>query len=193
MNIEKIFNETGIFKDIKLDIVLFESKYPILFTCKDGNEVYLFVCCLVNSKEAIWIGSKTKYETLIGLLKNKVTIREALWKDSIEKLLINYSGLDKIAKCEVVDREKIPDQLLPTRGEYMDAEDDEYSEEISIFESRSKNIEYTIKSQTNKFFMISYRGELVSLPDDYFSPDVKASKDISFELEPILGKNVVIC
>ena len=33
MQIEKIFGEIPIFHDIKIDKILFESSYPILFTC----------------------------------------------------------------------------------------------------------------------------------------------------------------
>ena len=48
-----------------------------MFTCKNGEDVYLFICCLVNFEKIQWIGSKTTYENLIELLKNEITIRKA--------------------------------------------------------------------------------------------------------------------
>ena len=94
MEVERIFNKVPMFKDLKLDIVLFESKYPVLFTCINENEVYLFSCCLVNAKVAKWIGTKTDYETLIKLLQNTITIREAFLSVSDEKIIIEYDGLN---------------------------------------------------------------------------------------------------
>lgn len=40
MNFEKIFNESGLFKNIKIDTILFEERYPVLFTCLEGDRVY---------------------------------------------------------------------------------------------------------------------------------------------------------
>lgn len=43
MQIEKIFGEIPIFHDIKIDKILFESSYPILFTCIENRNIYLSV------------------------------------------------------------------------------------------------------------------------------------------------------
>lgn len=40
MQIEKIFGEIPIFHDIKIDKILFESSYPILFTCIENRNIY---------------------------------------------------------------------------------------------------------------------------------------------------------
>lgn len=77
MNVEKIFQRIPDFKNIIVDTILFESKYPVLFTCKNENDIYFFICCLVNASVVKWIGTKTDYDTLIELLENKVTIRTA--------------------------------------------------------------------------------------------------------------------
>ena len=39
MQIEKIFGEIPIFHDIKIDKILFESSYPILFTCIENRNM----------------------------------------------------------------------------------------------------------------------------------------------------------
>ena len=43
MKIEKIFRNIPKFHDIVLDKILFESKYPVLFTCKNEQDIYLFI------------------------------------------------------------------------------------------------------------------------------------------------------
>ena len=84
MEIEKMFTKIPSFQRIILDPILFESKYPVLFTCKNDDDIYLF---LIE-----YDGGKVKYE----------------WKKSNE----------------------ISDNILPTIGEYIDAEKGEYKEEI---------------------------------------------------------------
>ena len=42
MQIEKIFEKIAIFRDIKMDKILFERSYPILFTCIENRDIYLF-------------------------------------------------------------------------------------------------------------------------------------------------------
>ena len=88
MQIEKIFGEIPIFQDIKMDKILFESSYPILFTCIEHRNIYLFICCVNNSDETKWIGTKTSYPNLIELLTNEITIRDAFANVTDKKFLI---------------------------------------------------------------------------------------------------------
>ena len=48
MKIENVFRKIPEFSNIVLDIILFESKYPVMFTCKNKGDLYLFICCLVT-------------------------------------------------------------------------------------------------------------------------------------------------
>lgn len=136
MNVEKIFNNTKMFNKIKMDTILVEDKYPVLFTCRDKNDTYLFICCFVNSKVIKWIGTKIKCETLIELLKNEITIRAAFAGNYDEKLLIEYSELEENTSVKKVHPNMIPENYLPTGASYMDAEEGEFEEEIRIFSSR---------------------------------------------------------
>ena len=43
MQIEKIFGKIPIFHDIKIDKILFESSYPILFTCIENRNMVEFI------------------------------------------------------------------------------------------------------------------------------------------------------
>ena len=53
------------------------GKYPVLFTCKNDKDIYLFICYYVNSEQIKWIGTRTTYDNLIDLLENKIAIRDA--------------------------------------------------------------------------------------------------------------------
>lgn len=88
MQIEKIFGEIPIFHDIKIDKILFESSYPILFTCIENRNIYLFICCVNNSDVTKWIGTKTSFPNLIELLTNKIAIRDTFANVTDKKFLI---------------------------------------------------------------------------------------------------------
>ncbi len=127
---ENIFKKIPEFSNIVLDTILFESKYPVMFTCKNKGDLYLFICCLVNAEKVEWIGSRTTYDNLIDLLENKITIRDAFLNITENKIIIEYNG--KETDYKIVKGNDVPDDLLPTAGEYMEAEGDEYEEEIRI-------------------------------------------------------------
>lgn len=115
------------------------GKYPVLFTCKNDKDIYLFICYYVNSEKIKWIGTRTTYDNLIDLLENKITIRDAFLNVTNNKIMIEYNG--KAVEYELKKSSEIPDEILPTVGEYMDVEEGEYEEEIVEFKERNNNIE----------------------------------------------------
>ncbi len=118
-------------------------------------QVYRLFGCLVNAKIVKWIGTKTNYDTLIKLLQNKITIREAFLEVNKEKIVIEYDGQDVL--YNVVDKTLVPLELLPTDEEYMNAEEDEYAEEIAEFEDRKGNLEFRIVPRINSYYVVAYR------------------------------------
>lgn len=112
------------------------GKYPVLFTCKNDKDIYLFICYYVNSEKIKWIGTRTTYDNLIDLLENKIAIRDAFLNVTNNKIMIVYDG--KEVKYEIKKASEIPDEVLPTIGEYMDAEDGEYEEEIVEFKKETR-------------------------------------------------------
>ena len=137
MQIEKIFRKIPIFRDIKIDKILFESSYPILFTCIENINIYLFICCVNNSDETKWVGTKTSYPNLIELLTNEITIRDAFANVTDKKFLITkkVTGVN----FNEVDFKDLPQDLLPTAGEFLETESGELEEEILCFEERMES------------------------------------------------------
>lgn len=168
MKMEAILKQISIFKEPLMDMILFESTYPVLFTCTDGKEVFLFSCCLVNAKIMKWIGTKTSYDVLIQLLQDKITIRDAFLSVDKEMLVIEYDG--ETVRCDIVDKLKVTAELLPTAGEYMDVEDDEYVEEIAIFEERNKNLELKVLPRKNSYYTFTHSLNIV-LTENFFAVD----------------------
>lgn len=174
MKIENIFRTIPGFQNIVLDTILFESKYPVMFTCKNEGDVYLFICCLVTADTVEWIGTKTTYGNLVALLENKVTIREAFLKVTDNKIIVKYNG--KNVEYKIEKGSKIQDHLLPAADEYMDAEEDEYTEEIKEFKKRDRNIEYVITPRSNRLLVFHYKGQSRLVMDDDFSMNLDMMK-----------------
>lgn len=189
MKVENIFRNIPDFHNIVLDTILFESKYPVMFTCKNEKDIYLFICCFVTADKAEWIGTKTTYDNLIELLENKITIRAAFLNITENKIIIDYDG--KNVDYRVEKSCDIPENLLPTVGEYMDAEDDEYAEEIAVFKRQNATIEYVIKPRINRFLVFQYSGNSVLASDDIFSMDLDERKLNHYKIEKIYNQKVV--
>ena len=189
MKVENIFRNIPDVHNIVLDTILFESKYPVMFTCKNEKDIYLFICCFVTADKAEWIGTKTTYDNLIELLENKITIRAAFLNITENKIIIDYDG--KNVDYRVEKSCDIPENLLPTVGEYMDAEDDEYAEEIAVFKRQNATIEYVIKPRINRFLVFQYSGNSVLASDDIFSMDLDERKLNHYKIEKIYNQKVV--
>ena len=128
MNVEKILQSVSKLKGIRLDMVLFEAKYPIIFTCKKENQKYLFSCCAYSSNDVKWIGVKTDSNTVLKMLQNEITVREAFLKDEGKLMVISYNGQKVI--CEFLDKDGVSPELLPTEEMYFEAEEGELQEEM---------------------------------------------------------------
>lgn len=128
------FKEIG---SLKLDKIFFESYYPILFTClNEKNDVFLCVCCQADLNVRKWLITDVSPKTVIELLSNKITIRDSFLKDRGSKYTIIYNMENKnfqIEENNIEDWDEEKSIDLPTSGEYMDAEEDEFLEEIEYY------------------------------------------------------------
>jgi hypothetical protein len=138
---KKVFYETQKYGKLYIDKILFETYLPILFTCKnDMNDIFICVCCQDNENGKKWLISETDGKVMVELLQNKLSIREAFLKNVGLKLSIFFDGQNY--REEYDNSDWTPDSIyLPKPDSYIDAEDDEYAEEIEYFMSWHK-IEY---------------------------------------------------
>lgn len=131
--IEKKISGFSPFRGFHIDQVLFEADYPVLFSGIIGHQEYLLVCPVANRAEMVWLAVETSRADIISMLENRITIREAFTTDIGKKYLICYDGAS--IRGRMISLGDIPDELLPSPGEYMEAEDGEYDEEIEYYRS----------------------------------------------------------
>lgn len=136
INISKILKKCDQLKNADIDKILFEGAYPVLFTMTDDEKEFLVICPVANSKEMTWIVSETSFSNLIELLTNKITIRDAFLAVSDDKICLKYDGNNMETTRK--KRQMFPEKLLPDAGEFLDAEVDEFKEEIEYYRKREQ-------------------------------------------------------
>ena len=116
-----------------IDKVLFESYYPIVFTCvNEKKNVFICVCCQNNAKKCKWLLGKTNGISIARMLRNEITIRQLLLEYSSEKISVDYDGNGYAISHNNSDwDEKSP--YMPKEDSYMYTEDEEFEDEINYF------------------------------------------------------------
>lgn len=120
-----------------MDSILAEFRYPILFTCQDNKgDMYLVTCFHADSREKDWLIARTAPDQVIALLCNQISIRDAFpYGSSSIYLAKKAAGMESVSvKCCRAD--EAPEEIFPTPEMFMDADDDEYQEEIAILRKR---------------------------------------------------------
>lgn len=126
------------------DKVLFFGSYPVLFTCTDDRGgLYLCVCCKAEPDAKKWLITKTFPEMVLRLLKDQVSIRDAFVQSSQFRYSIDWSSESGLSVLrDGMDWDPDRSVYLPTKGEYMESDEGEFSEEIEHYEKMlSKKIE----------------------------------------------------
>lgn len=130
---------------LKIDRVIFEASYPILFTClSEKNELFVCVCCQNNDKGKKWLISKVSSDTMVKMLKDEIPIRDAFLEDSCCRITVHkYKEKTDIYFDDENDWSE-NSIYLPQKGEYLEADPDEFCEEIAYYQNR-ETIPYSEK------------------------------------------------
>ena len=83
---------------------LFESNYPVLFSCKnDRNDIFIVICCQNNAQGIKWMVGKTTPLAIVKMLRDEITIRKLITMHTSEKFSIDYK--DGKYDCKYVSKE----------------------------------------------------------------------------------------
>lgn len=148
-------------KELYEDQVLLDYIYPVLFTCVDDfDNMYISVCYDADISKTCWLLAKVKPVQVIDLLENKITIREMFECDDLWNICkLSHSSEKNVEKIK--DYKTFDSKAFPAKGEYMDADEGEFSEEIEIFKNRIPLSNYEIKQE--KYFTHSFSRINISL------------------------------
>lgn len=134
-------------KNLYEDQILLDYIYPVLFTCVDDHEdMYLSVCYDANVTKTCWLLAKVDPIQVIKLLKNDVTIRELFESDNLWNICRTANNSENYVE-RIKDYRSFDPKAFPAAGEYMDADEDEFLEEIELFKKRIPLSKYQIRQE----------------------------------------------
>lgn len=118
-----------------VDKILFQAGYPVLFTCVDSaRDLFICVCCQNNEQGVKWLVSRTNSAEIVKLLKNELTIRESFTNETVERFSVNSINGEKMRVVKDDRNDWAEDSIyLPKANEYLDAEPEEFEEEIRYY------------------------------------------------------------
>lgn len=131
----KEFVEIPGYGKLFVDKVIFESYFPIIFTCvNDNKDLFLCVCCKNNEQGCKWLVGKTFSKYIISMLRDEITVRELLINHSVGRITVDYVNEKYTISYDNSDW-KNESIFLPKEDSYLDAEEDEFTEEINYYSS----------------------------------------------------------
>lgn len=138
----KEFIKLDKYGQLYIDIILFESYFPIIFTCvNDNKDIFIVICCQNNAKGCKWLVGKTNGISIVKMLRDEITIRQLLLECSSEKITIDYVGNEYVVAYNNSDWDE-NSLYLPKEDSYMYGEDGEFEEEIKYFLSWDYHVHY---------------------------------------------------
>lgn len=118
--------------EITIDKVIFESYYPIIFTCKsNNNDLFICVCYQHNADACGWLVGKTQPDLLIKLLRDEITVRDIIDKYATDKFKISLVG--KVYTVENESAGWFDKDCLPKEDSFLCVDDGEFDEEIDYY------------------------------------------------------------
>lgn len=138
----KEFIKLDKYGQLYIDKVLFESYFPIVFTCiNDRKDVFIVVCCQNNEKGCKWLLGKTNGISVARMLRDEITIRQLLLEYSLGKISVDYAENGYIISYNNSDWDE-SSPYLPKEDSYMYAEDGEFEDDINYFSLIDNHLHY---------------------------------------------------
>lgn len=153
----KKFVETDKYGQLYIDRILFESYFPVLFTCQNSaREIFICVCCQNNAEGCKWLVGKTEGKNIISMLKDEITIRELFLERSSGKISVDYVNGEYTVEYNNSDWNE-ESVYLPKKGSYIAAEKGEFDEDILYFSALN-----SVYYDTNLYRYVSKASATVS-------------------------------
>lgn len=138
----KEFIKLDKYGQLYVDKILFESYFPIIFTCvNDNKDIFVVVCCQNNEKGCKWLLGRTNGISIVRVLRDEITIRQLLLECSSGKISVDYAENRYVVAYNNSDWDE-DSPYLPKEDSYMYSEEGEFEEEINYFSSLDYHVHY---------------------------------------------------
>ena len=130
------------------DCIILDGVEPVIFTCVDENKNLYYSVCVYNViGEQEWFISRITPAAMCDLLSNKLTIREAATFGG--KIWFAKESQNGNIEWTYKDAKEYSDDFLPTAGVYIDADNDEFNEEIHHFKHMISHTNTIVRMKVN--------------------------------------------
>ncbi len=179
------------FGQLFIDKILFESYFPIVFTClNEEKDVFIVVCCQNNEYGCKWLLGKTDALSIVRMLRDEITIRQLLLEYSSGRVSVTYMENEYEIAYNNSDWDD-NSLYLPKDDSYMNAEDGEFEEEIKYFLTLENPINYKIEFTDYFVKVMDTTHKLIELSADMLVEFAQNSEKIVLPCETVNNLNVV--
>lgn len=125
------FKGIPIMGDLEMDNIFLEIEYPILFTCRNKEKIFLCICRTVIEEQK-WVISEITIEVLQKLIENKISIYDAFKEGTGYCCIAKWRKSTEREEYNVIERGRLSDNDLPKRTVFLDddGESIEYLEKV---------------------------------------------------------------
>lgn len=122
------------FGNLQLDYIFVENGYPILFTCKNGDLLYLCLC-VDNYKVQKWVISPTNTEIITDLLKDNISVYSALKENDSYGCIATWKYGSTKESYEIIKCRCFDDNILPSK-DFLLEDDGDSNDYLEILKNR---------------------------------------------------------
>lgn len=131
---EPYFKDIPIIGNLSVDFVFIENGYPVLFTCKNKDSLYLCLCRTVIDEQK-WILSEIDLTILEQLINNTMSVYSAFKAKMGHACIAKWRKDNPKEEYLVIHSDLIEDTDLPDKDLFLDGED-EFSDYLQVVKNR---------------------------------------------------------
>ena len=108
--------------NLSLDYIFVEDGYPILFTCKNGNKIYLCLCRSLNPVQK-WVISEVSVNVLTQMANRSISISKAFKLLNMKSCIALWSKANPVEQYSVFSTADLNESDLPEDTLFLDEDD----------------------------------------------------------------------
>lgn len=121
---------------LEIDQVIFGHAYPVLFTCFNAwHELFLCLCSQHEETQKKWLVTKTTPQTVVKLLKDEVTIRDAFLENPDCRITVNRINKKTFVHPGSWSSDS---RYLPEKGEYLRMVQYKVSDMVMYYQKKAR-------------------------------------------------------
>lgn len=108
--------------NLSLDYIFVEDGYPILFTCKNENKIYLCLCRSLNPVQK-WVVSEISVDILTQMVNRSIPICKAFKLLNMKSCIVLWSKANPVERYSVFSTADLNESDLPEDTLFLDEDD----------------------------------------------------------------------